>query len=463
MTLPPGPKMLPPMQLLRWIAAPTQFLEACAHAYGDRFTVNWSGFAPFIMLSDPLAIQEIFAADSKVMEGGRANGILRPLLGDMSLILLDGDRHQRQRRLLTPPFHGDRMKAYGQLICDITDQVMSECAIGQPFSVRTTMQEISLRVILHAVFGVSEGDRYQQLKHLLAEMLDTLGSPLRAALMFLPFLQKDWGAWSPWGQFLRRRQQLDDLIYQEIRDRRAHLDPNREDILTLLLLARDEAGEPMTDLELRDELITLLVAGHETTASALTWALYWIHSLPEVASKLTKELTETNLTPDLAAVSKLPYLNAVCQETLRLYPIAMLAFPRIPKQPFTLLGQEFPAGTVLVPCIYLVHHREDLYPQSYQFRPERFLERSFSPSEFLPFGGGARRCIGLAFANFEMKLVLMRILTRYRLELLDDRPVKPQRRGVTLAPPNRFRMVITETDREAQSAAHRNPAKTSRT
>jgi len=245
------------------------------------------------------------------------------------------------------------------------------------------------------------------------------------------------------GRFVRQKQQIDEIIYAEISDRRQHPDLSRVDILSLLMSAKDENGELMSDVELRDELLTLLVAGHETTASALTWALYWIHHLPEVKRKLLDDLASVeNL--DFGAVAKLPYLNAVCQETLRIYPIAMLAFFRIANSPINIMGQEFESDTLLTPCIYLTHHRPDLYPEPKQFKPERFLERQFSQYEYLPFGGSNRRCIGMAFALYEMKLVLATIMSRYSLAIAGSRSVKPVRRGITLAPSGGKWLVATQ-------------------
>lgn len=450
MQLPDGPQTPPFLQLIDWIARPTQFLEASAKQYGDIFTARWGGFDPFIIISNPQAIQAILTADPKLFDSGRANGILRPLLGDSSLILLDGDRHQRQRKLVTPPFHGERMRTYGELICQITQQTINHWSIDQPFSARTSMQAIALRVILQAVFGLAGGERFQKLEHLLSEMLDAISSPLSSSLLFYPFLQRNLGSWSPWGRFLQRQREIDSLIYAEIQERRVQADWNREDILTLLLTAQDEAGQPMTDVELRDELITLLVAGHETTASALTWALYWIHRLPEVHDKLRQELETLGDHADPTAIARLPYLNAVCQETLRIYPIALLMLPRITKVPFKLMDYEFDANTMLSPCIYLTHQREDLYPEPKQFRPERFLERQFSAYEYMPFGGSSRRCIGMAFAQYEMKLVLATVLSRFQLAIANRRPVQPIRRGVTLAP-SQVQMVVTHQHQPTSS------------
>lgn len=423
--------------------------------YGD-ISVAFKNRNPlFVHLSRPAAIRQIFNADPQKFEVGSSNDPLRPLLGENSLVLLDGDRHQRQRKLLMPPFHGDRMRTYGQLICEITEQAIASWPIQKPFSIRAAMQDISLRVILSAVFGLhaEQGQRYETLRQLITKLLDSFGSPLSSLLLFFPSLQKDWGPWSPWGRFLRLRGQIDRLLYEEIEQRRQNFDPNREDILSLLLSARDEAGQPMTDRELRDELMTLLVAGHETTASALAWAFYWIDRLPQVRDRLLAELD--SLPPDApaSAITKLPYLNAVCCETLRIYPIAITAFTRVAKVPLEIAGYQFEPGTVFIVSTYLTHHREDLYPEPKQFKPERFLERQFSPYEFLPFGGGNRLCIGAAFAQYEMKLVLATVLSRCELKRHNgasffgrkhSHPVKPVRRGLTMAPPNNLQMVLTQ-------------------
>lgn len=434
MKLPDGPQTPPLLQLIQWIAHPLDVLETCAQRYGDTFTLRLGDFEPIVFTSSPQGIQEIFTASSQQFDSGRTNGILQPLVGQHSLLLMDGERHQRQRRLLMPPFHGDRMRAYGNLISDITKQVTDHWRIGEPFSVRSSMQEISLRVILQAVFGLHEGQRCEQLQQLLRSVLDVTSSPLSSSLLFFRSFQRDLGAWSPWGRFLRQKQQINQLLQAEIQERREQADLSGADILTLLMSARDQNGQQMTDAELGDELMTLLVAGHETTASALTWALYWIHHLQSVHDRLLEELDTIVDNTDLSGVARLPYLTAVCQETLRIYPIAMLAFARVANSPFQLMGYQFEPGTLLSPCIYLSHQRQDIYPEPKRFKPERFLERQFSPYEYLPFGGGNRSCIGMAFALFEIKLVLATVLSDYKLALTTKRPVRPVRRGVTSAP-----------------------------
>jgi cytochrome P450 len=429
-----------------------EFLETYAQRYGDPFKIGGGGgtLPMAVYFSHPEAIQQIFTADPELFTSGSGNRSLLPLVGYNSLLLLDGERHQRQRRLLTPPFHGERMRAYGKSICDITEQVISQWKIGEPFPVRSSMQEISLRVILSAVFGLHQGECFDQLRQLLSTMLDSIGSPLTSSFLFFRSLQKDVGSWSPWGHFLRQKQQIQELLYAEIESRRYAESQHSqhdlgEDILSLMISARDEAGQPMTNAELHDELLTLLFAGHETTASALAWALYWINALPEVQDKLLKELNTLTLDSQPSEIAQLPYLTAVCQETLRIYPIAITTFARILKAPFEVMGYQFEPDTALIPVVYLTHRREEIYPEPRRFKPERFLEKQFSPYEYLPFGGGNRRCIGQAFALFEMKLVLATILSRFQLSLVDRRPIKPVRRGVTVAPPGNMQMVVTQS------------------
>jgi cytochrome P450 len=446
--------------MLQWIARPMALMEACTRAYGDIFTLQiGKDFAPVVFVSNPQALEEILSDSQHFDAPGEFNEILQPFLGKHSVISLSGARHQRQRQLLMPPFHGERMRTYGQLIGEVTEQVMTQWSSEQPFCVRSSTQAIALRVILKTVFGLDEGSRGQQLEQFLSALLEETSSPYSAAMLYLPALQRDLGPLTPWGKFLRRKQQTDKLLYEEIQERREHFDSSRTDILSLLMAARDEAGQPMTDVELRDELMTLLVAGHETTATALAWALYWIHKLPSVREKLIQELDSLGDDPDPSAIFRLPYLNAVCCETLRIYPVAMLTFPRMVKVPVSLMGYDFEPGTVVIGSIYLTHRREDLYPEPEQFKPERFLERQFSAYEYLPFGAGARRCIGLAFAQFEMKVVLAKILSRFELALADNREVRPTRRGLVTAPSGSIRLVVTgerqDKEREAELARSR--------
>ena len=293
MSLPEGPRTPATLQMIQWIARPLSFMRSCSDRYGDCFTVYVSQkMSPSVFFSHPQALQIILTSDdSKEFDAsGERNAIFEPFLGSQSVIGLSGDRHRRIRKLMMPPFHGERMRAYGQLIADITDEVMQGCIVGKPFSLRKCMQAISMRVILRAVFGLEEGLRYQQMQRLLGSLIDEMSNPLSVSLLYFPILRRNLGPLSPWGNFVRRRERIDRLIYDEIAERRMRPNPSRNDILTLLMSARDEAGEALTDVELRDELMTLLIAGHETTATALTWALYRIHKFPKVRERVLPEL-----------------------------------------------------------------------------------------------------------------------------------------------------------------------------
>ncbi len=433
-------------QRIQWVADPVRYMENAVLKYPDIFGTKIIGSGKsFVFVNHPEAIQEILTSDRKKYTApGELNGILQPLIGDYSVIMLDGASHRKRRQLVMPSFHGDRMKSYGKLIVNLTEKVMNQFPVNQPFLAREAMQEISMQVILESVFGLHEGERCQQIKHLMARMSSVFRSPFSSSFLFFPVLQKDLGSWSPWGKFLRDRSRIDELLYAEIAERRANPNPDRIDILELLMSVKDENGEGLSAKELRDELMTLLFAGHETTATAMSWGLYWAHYLPETGKKILKELDTLGDSPDPMNIFRLPYLTAFCNETLRIYPVAMLTFPRVAQEDTEILGHRIESGTVIVGCMYLVHQREDLYPQPKQFRPERFLERQFSPYEFMPFGGGVRRCLGEALAIFEMKLVLATILSRYQLQLVDSQPEIPHRRGVTLAPARGVKMIMTQ-------------------
>jgi cytochrome P450 len=441
MTLPNGPKAPGFVQLIQWISDPMTYMDKCAKQYGDIFTAQFGNIEPLVMINHPQAVQEMLNSNA-LHAPGSLNSILKPIVGEQSMVMFSGERHKRSRQLLMPPFHGERMRNYGKLICDIAADVASKWSVDRPFVARSAMQEVTMRVILQAVFGLDDGPRLQALRPLLASVLDMINSPLRSSMLFVKWMQQDWGSWSPWGRMKQLQRKIDDLIYAEIEERRLQPDANRTDILSLMMAARDENGQPMTNQELRDELMTLLVAGYETTATALAWAFYWIHHLPSVRQKLLQELDSLGENPDPMEISRLPYLSAICQETLRIYPVAMQTFARQVLTPVELMGHQLEPGTVVFGSIYLTHRREDLYPEPLQFKPERFLERQFSPYEYLPFGGGSRCCIGLALAQLEMKLVLATILRDFDLVLAEKKPVQAKRRGLTLGPAGGVRMTL---------------------
>jgi cytochrome P450 len=432
----PTVKTVAPLQIIQFILDPLGYMTANSKRYGDMFKVSglWGGKDPLVLVSDPKAVQYLLTHDAgkEFTAPGDINQLLEPLIGRQNLLLLSGSQHRSRRQFVMPPFHGERLQSYGQIIQNISQDVIVQWPVHEPFNARSAMQKITMRVILQVVFGLHQGDRYNQLDRLLTQRLEMTSTPLSSAIIFLPWLQKDYGPWSPGHRIGKLAEEIDKLLFAEIQERRANPDPDRIDILSLLLAAKDEDGNGLTDQDLRDELMTLLVAGHETTATALTWAIYWIHSLPDVKQKLLAELDSVPDPKDPAQFLQLPYLTAVCSETLRIYPVAMLTFPRRVEVPLELCGYQLEPGMLLMGSIYLIHQREELYPQPQQFRPERFLERQFSPYEFLPFGGGVRRCIGAALAQYEMKIVLGTILTQVHLALVNKLPVEPGRRGLTL-------------------------------
>ena len=426
---------------------PLSFVEKYTKKYGDFYRFKLSSERPIIVVSNPQAIEEIFTASPNTFKSAEANKVFSFLLGDNSLLLLDGKAHRNRRRLLMPPFHGELLQECSNKIVEITNNVCDRLEPERSFAVRSYMQEITLRVILNVVFGIDRSTRYERLRESLVELLETFNTPFKSLLIIFPLLQKDWGKFSPWGRFLRLKAEIKELLYREIKDKRELLAKGKphQDILSLLILAKDERGKGMTNEELHDELITLLFAGHETTASALSWVLYWIHYDLEVQVKLRSELSLLGENADYREINNLPYLNAVILETLRIYPVASGAFARIPTKSLSILEYELNRDDWLSISIYALHHREDLYPNAKQFKPERFLEKTYSPYEYIPFGGGNRRCIGSALALLKMKLVTATVLSRFQLALTSKRPMYPVSRGITLAPPASFKMVVQKS------------------
>jgi cytochrome P450 family 135 len=420
-TLPPGPRMPRAMQTAIWARRAQWMLAQCRRRFGDTFRLEIAYEGTWILLSDPEDVRRVFTGDPKVLHAGEANGILRPVLGDHSVLLLDGAPHMEQRKLMLPSFHGERMKRYGDLMAEIAAAEIEGWPRGAPYRIRPRMQAVTLEIILRAVFGVAEGARLEQLRQQLRRMLDMITDPRR--LVFLLALGPERIRRFP--PFRREVEAVDRLIYDEIVERRAVGDlEERVDILSLLLQARHEDGSPMGDRELRDELVTLLVAGHETTATALAWAVERLARHPEKLDRLAAEV----------AAGEDAYLKAVVLETLRLRPVISIV-NRTLKEPFEVGGYTLPAGVKVAPCIYLVHRRADVYPEPERFLPERFLEQPPGTYTWIPFGGGVRRCLGGAFAQFEMEVVLRELVARTTV-----RPARPE-------PERVFRRAITETPR----------------
>jgi cytochrome P450 len=422
--LPPGPTG--PFVVAHFLARPGRFFESTRERYGTPFTFQLSPQRTVVVTDDPAVIKQVFTGDPTKLLAGVGNEVLRPLLGPRSVLTLDEPEHMRQRKLLLPPFHGDRMKLYGETIADATARQTAHWPVGEPFAVQPSMQAITLEVIMRAVFGVRD-DR---------ERLEEIAAPLRALLdsmadmRWLFALQlassKRNGRLSPWRRF---REQLlypaREVLLEEIRTRRAAADlAERDDILSLLLSARDEDGKGLTDSELLDELITLLLAGHETTATALSWTLERLTRHPAVLGRLTEEVR---------AGEGGDYLDAVIKESLRLRPVVP-AVARYLTEPTQLGDRVLPAGVHITPSIYLTHLNPEIYPEPKAFRPERFLERPAGTYEWIPFGGGMRRCLGATFALFEMRIVLGELLRKFDLATTTAPSERIGRRAITFSP-----------------------------
>ena len=443
----PGPTTPPYLQLARWIRAPFPMMEDLHARYGDAFTLHLPALPRgFVILSDPLAVKDVFGMGPGEGHAGEANFILKPVLGEGSLLVLDGPEHLRQRKMIMPAFHGERMQAYGQTMLDMSNDAIDALPLGRSLSVLRPMQAITLQVILRTVFGVEEGPRLAELAGALRTMIDATASPI----LILRFLQKDLGPLSPWGRVVRRMKVASDMLRAEIRRGREKGTAGRNDVLAMMLDARDEAGEPLSESDVRDELVTLLAAGHETTATSLAWALRWLLPDPVLLAKLREEIASAGGTR--RKIARLELLDATVKEALRLQPVVPMV-GRVLKKDMRLGSMDFPAGSWVAPSIYLVHRRPSLYPEPRRFRPERFLGWKPAAWEFLPFGGGLRKCVGAAFAIYEMKMVLAALLPRVEMRLESD-TVREARRGITIMPEGGLRVVVTAR-RSRQAGAGR--------
>ena len=439
-SLPPGPALPALLQGIQYAFRPGPFFEACARHYGECFTLRLPvGPRIEVLFSHPEAIRQIFTGDEDKLRGGEAFIALQPLLGAHSILALDGARHERERRLMMPPFHGERMLAYGETMRAIADWAIERWPIGRPFPLHPEMQAITLEVILRTVFG-AEGEGLKALRNLVQRFSRTVANPM----WLWPRLQIDLGPLSPWGRFLRAKCDLDTFLFAEFARRRADSSAPRDDVLSLLLAARYEDGEPMRDGELRDQMMTLLFAGHDTTATSLAFAFHNILRHPEVLERLRGELVQVVGARPVAPehIGKLEYLDAAVKETLRLNPI-ISEVGRMLASPMRIGGWDLPAGVVAAPCIYLAHRRPDVWPEPERFDPDRFVGRRPSPYEFFPFGGGVRRCLGMAFALYEMKVVLATILSRAELTIAPGYGVRVVRRNVTWVPSEGMPVVLT--------------------
>ena len=406
---------------MRWWTRPVPFFERSRARYGKRFTIRLSGLPPFVMLADPGEVKEVFTAPAEVLHPGSGARILEPVIGRNSVILLDEDAHLAQRKLMLPAFHGEQVARLSQVMAQVAEAEVARWPRGESFALHPRLQALTLEVILRTVFGLEEGARLDRLREHLPRVLAVGASPVS----LVPALQRDFGPRSPWRRFLGMRAEVDAELFALIAERRGDVG-EREDVLSLLLAARHEDGSPMSDQELRDELMTLLVAGHETTASELAFAFERLVRAPAVLERLTAEV---------AADDGDAYLTATVQETLRRRPVIPNAAPRLVMEEIEVGGWRYPPGVCLVPNAYLVQHDPAIYPDPYAFRPERFLDASPGTYTWIPFGGGRRRCLGAAFATVEMKVVLGAVLRSAQPRVVGDGRLEvSRRRSITVSP-----------------------------
>jgi cytochrome P450 len=424
----PGSRAPGIVQLVNYGRDPLGFLAEQQRRFGDVFTIHFPYFGRIVYVARPDLVKELFTGDPGVFHAGEANAtVLEPALGPNSVLTLDDAPHLRQRKLLLPPFHGERVERYGELILEITRREMESWPVGRSFALRPHTQRITLAVIMRAVFGVHDEERLRRFEGLIDDFARRVG-----LVASIPPLRRNLGRLSPWGRFVRSRQALDAFIYEEIALRRAEVDQEeRDDVLSLLLGARDEEGTAMSDRELRDEMVTVLGAGHETTATGLAWAIERLTHSPAVLAKLRDSL----------AAGEEDYLGATVKETLRARPVIVDVGRKL-TAPATIAGHDLRAGSFVLAAIAALHYREDTFPEPERFRPERFLDAKTDNYAWIPFGGGVRRCIGAAFAEYEMRTILREFVERAELRAADPAPEKVKIRNITLVPAKGARVVL---------------------
>jgi cytochrome P450 len=443
--LPPGPRTPALYQIAQWVRRPLELLDECQRRYGDVFSLTAPGGGRFVIVAVPELIKQVLAADADVLLAGVGNStLLEPMLGKHSLLTLDGKDHLRQRRLLLPAFHGERMHGFEAVMREITEESFAQWPLGQPFSLHPFMQSITLDVILRTVFGFADPHAHRELRDQLVEILEVGTNPwllFPGMLGVNPFKV-------PWLRLTKLKRAMDDSLYRLIAERRKER-AGGTDVLAMMIEARDDQGNTMTDVEIRDELVTLLLAGHETTATALAWTFERLLANPHTFAKLATELE----------AGRDGYLDCVIRETLRVRPIIPLIGRHVAK-PFQLGRWTIPPGNRIAPSIYLSARNPAAYPNPQRFEPERWIGVKPDPYTWLPFGGGIRRCIGMAFAQFEMRVVLQTVVPRARMRLAGS-AARVVRRGITLAPSGGTRIVLDErrNRRPAGSTGHEAPAR----
>ena len=439
--LPPGPSYPAAIQGIGFWTRPLAFLEGCRARYGRRFTIRFPLAPPFVMLTDPAEVKQVFTAPPDVLHPGQGARVLEPVVGTNSVILLDEAAHMEQRKLMLPAFHGERMARLSGLMEEVAEREVASWPRETPVELHPRMQRLTLEIILRAVFGLESGARLDALRDRLGEMLEFGDRPISLipiSVGSLPYriLQRV----GPYVSFVRLQEQADEMIFELIAERRRER-RDGDDILAMLLDAQHEDGSPMSDQELRDELMTLLVAGHETTASTLAWAFERLPRHPDVLDRLREEVD---------ADDGDTYITATIQETLRRRPVLPNAAPRLTVQEIEVGGVRYPEGVCLVPNGYLIHHDPAIYEDPYSFRPERFLDEQPGTYTWIPFGGGRRRCLGASFAMLEMKIVLRAVLAACELRPVADGYFElPRRRNITIRPTAGAVAVLGDRSRQA--------------
>jgi cytochrome P450 len=446
MPLPPGPRAPSVIQGMAWWNRPTAWMEHCRAKYGKRFTIRLPSQPPFVMISDPDQLKQLFTAPPDVLHPGEGARILEPVVGSYSVILLDEAPHLEQRKLLLPAFHGDRMQKLAGLMEELAEREAASWPTGEPVQLHPRFQALTLEIILRAVFGLEAGARLDTLRERLTEVLE-FGTSM--ASVNANWQRKFFG-FGPYARFTRVREETDRLVYEQI-DERRRSGERRDDVLSMLLDAKHEDGSDMTRGEIRDELMTALVAGHETTASALGFVFALLaHEqgvLPQVHSAIDSDDGDD-------------YMTAVIQEALRRRPVLPQAEPRLAKKPVTIGDWDYEPGVVLAASAWLVHHDPDIYPDPFAFRPERFLGEQPGTYTWIPFGGGRRRCLGASFAMLEMKLAVRAALRRYTIEPA-ARLERTRRRAITISPRRGALTVLLPRAKAAPSGENGTPAATS--
>lgn len=427
-TLPPGPKLPRIAQTARWFSRPFEFLENTRDRYGKTFSMKLTHEGDWVVLSDPDSIKTVFTASPKIVHAGEGNRILTPVLGRESVLVLDREAHLSKRKLMLPAFHGERMRRFGDLIGEITTEEIARWPEHTPIELLPRMQALTLEVIMRAIFGIDDAARLARLREPLRGLLGKLTSQVG---FMVPMMLGARGASWLLGQD-REMRTAHAILLEEIQLRR--LDPDleqREDILSMLVAARDAEGKPMTDDELRDQLMTLLIAGHETTATAISWAMERLVRHPD---KLERLRAETTAGDDA-------YLDAVIAETLRLRPVLAIVIRRL-QEDLEVGDYLLPKGAAVIPCIHLMHRDPDIYPDPTAFKPERFIETPPGTYTWIPFGGGVRRCLGASFAQYEMRVVLSTLVSTLRIKAAEPASERVVRRAITHSPGKGARVII---------------------